>query len=79
MAIRVVPEGALDLFNVLRRFASTGPCSHRRSPHDDRRTARNRQASRIERNENIASKFLTDEELRAVAIQMMMAEVYKRL
>ena len=35
--------------------------------------------SRIERNENIASKFLTDEDLRSVAIQMMMAEVYKRL
>ena len=35
--------------------------------------------SRIERNENIASKFFTDEEMRAVVIQMMAAEVYKRL
>jgi type I restriction enzyme R subunit len=34
--------------------------------------------NRIERNENIASKFLTDEDLRAVAIRLMMQEVYKR-
>lgn len=35
--------------------------------------------NRIERNENIASKFLTDEDLRAVAIKLMMQEVYNRL
>jgi type I restriction enzyme R subunit len=34
---------------------------------------------RIERNENIASQFLTNEQLREVAVQMMMQEVYKRL
>lgn len=35
--------------------------------------------NRIERNENIASKFLTEEDLREAAIQMMMKEVYERL
>jgi type I restriction enzyme R subunit len=35
--------------------------------------------SRIERNENIATTFLTNEDLREVAIQLMMEEVYQRL
>jgi type I restriction enzyme R subunit len=35
--------------------------------------------NRIERNENIASKFLTEEDLREAAIALMMKEVYGRL
>ncbi len=35
--------------------------------------------SRIERNENIATQFLTNEQLRAVAVEMMMREVYEKL
>jgi type I restriction enzyme, R subunit len=35
--------------------------------------------ARIERNENIASKFLNDEDLRTVAMRLMMQEVYRRL
>jgi type I restriction enzyme R subunit len=35
--------------------------------------------NRIERNENIATKFLSDEALREVAIRMMMQQVYERL
>ncbi len=35
--------------------------------------------ARIERNSGIASQFFSNEELRALAVRMMMAEVYKRL
>jgi type I restriction enzyme R subunit len=35
--------------------------------------------NRIERNENVATQFLTNEELREVAVQLMMQEVYERL
>ena len=36
-------------------------------------------ANRIERNENIATQFLSNEELREVAVRMMMQDVYRRL
>jgi hypothetical protein len=35
--------------------------------------------ARMERNEAIANTFMTNEELRAVALQLMMREVYGRL
>jgi hypothetical protein len=37
------------------------------------------EVKRMERNETIASRFMTEEELRAVALDLMMQEVFRRL